>query len=160
MLIIFNEGIEFKRENIMKNIFILLVSIFALNYARAGSLFFNETTIGCTAMGTANALTQSDNQAQNFAMGCLIGGVTGYLTNKYYTNKIQDRYEERVRTLQTQLDDVLYQRAINASKGIGESGVIIKRTQLPAKKLGNGKFQEPTFMIECELPGRDLILGN
>jgi hypothetical protein len=127
--------------------------------AKANSIFFNEMTLGCSVGGLANGLA-TDLNTTNFAIGCLIGGSAAYFALDYAENKISDRYEERLRSYETQLDEISQQRAINSSKGIGESGIFFRRKRIPGKKLPNGSFQEPTFIYEPDIIGRDLVIGN
>lgn len=143
----------------MKKTCLILLCLLSLS-ANSSDLFLNETSLGCAAVGGANYIGNPDSGATGFITGCLIGGLAGYLADRYYTNKVSNRYSAKIETLETQIDEMLQERALNSSNGVGQSGLIYRRKRVPGKKLKNGTFQEPTFVIEPDLPGKDLILGN
>lgn len=120
----------------------------------------SEPGIGCLALGGANYLSAQGDATQNFAMGCLIGGVAGYLLDSYYTNKVSDRYEQKLDIYKKQMQDVVVNQAINSSQGINDYGIVIKEEVVPGKQLPDGSIQLPTMRIKAELPGRDIVIGD
>jgi len=117
-----------------------------------------EPTMGCMVFGGAAYL--SGMSAQNSMIACLAGGVAGYMTERYYTNKISDRYKADIDTLKSQMDEIVHQRALNNSMGYGNRDLVIKETVVPAKQLPDGSIQLETIRLKATLPGAGLILGE
>ena len=138
----------------------LILSIILASSTLAHSGWVNEVTSGCSMVGAANyALTEGD-QTQNLIVGCLIGGSVGYLMKEYYQDKAMDKYESKIHALETQLDDIVTEQNINNSLGIDGTPIKFKKRRLPTKRLKNGSYQLGTFVIEPEVPGSDLVIGD
>lgn len=117
-----------------------------------------EPGMGCALLGGAAYL--SGQSAQNSMIACLVGGVAGYAVEKYYTNKVSNKYKADIDTLKSQLDEIVHQRAVNNSMGLTFKDLVIKETIVPAKQLPDGSIQLETIRLKATLPGQGLILGE
>lgn len=138
-----------------------VLSLLPTNRAQADwtNSSITEPGIGCAVLGAAAYLTGQTTQMS--VMACVIGGVAGYAMENYYTNKVSDRYENDMKFLKSQMDEVIYQRAVNAAGGKGsEKDVVFKKTVVPSKILPDGTIQLETFHIKATLPGHDMVLGE
>lgn len=150
--------------NIIKNLLTLSAFLFLFaaisESAKADwtDVDLTEPLVGCAVMGVGNYTVNNDTQAAT--MGCLVGGIATYILNSRSENKVADKYENRIKTLETQLDDILTNQAINNSQGIGDHGIIIKKEVIPGKKLPDGSIQLPTVRLKPDLPGKDVVIGD
>lgn len=145
----------------MKTFFMFLIFL-TISQARADwtNISPTEPLTGCAMFAGANYFSTSGNQTQALIIGCLMGGAASYYINQHAMSEASSKYQNKIDTLQNQLDEVVLQQSINTAEGIGEYGVVIKKTPVPAKKLQDGTIQLPTMRLEVELPGEGLIIGD
>lgn len=149
---------------ILKNVATLLGFLFLMSsvvknaHADWTDVDLTEPLMGCAVMGAGNYAINNDTQA--LTMGCIVGGIATYILNDRSQNKVSDKYEQRINTLETQLDDILTNQAINNSQGIGDHGIVIKKEIVPGKKMPDGSIQLPTVRLKPDLPGKDVVIGD
>ncbi len=146
----------------MKKILIAALLSSSIAMADWTDTSISEPTIGCMAVGGANYLMAQSgtDSTQAFVTGCLVGGIAGYFLDSYYTNKVSNRYEEKLKTYKAQRDEIVIQQAINSSQGIEDYGVVIKKEVVPGKMLRDGTIQLPTIRLKMDSPGRDVVIGD
>lgn len=145
----------------MKKLILLIAICLPLSYAKADwtDTPLTEPGIGCMALGGAAYI--SGQSSTNSMLACLAGAAVGYVLEKHYTNKAADKFSRENAILKAQLDEIVHQRAINTSQGLGRlNNLVIKETIVPAKTLPDGSIQLETIRLKATLPGQDLILGD
>ena len=145
----------------MKKIALLLLFVMLTPTAKADwtQSSFKEPALGCLLIGGGAYMMGMDNTMAG--VGCVLGAVVGMAVEGYYVDKVSARYEEEIRTLKTQVDEIIHTRAINNSQGVFDRhGITLKETVVPAQKMTDGSFQLETIRLTPSLPGQSMILGD
>lgn len=120
---------------------------------------FKEPAIGCLTIGGGAYIMGMD--ATMAGVGCVLGAVVGMAVEGYYVDKVSGRYEEEIRILKTQVDEILLNSAVNNSQGVFDRhGLTLKETVIPAQEMPDGSFQLQTIRLKPSLPGQGMILGD
>lgn len=142
--------------------FVLFASMVPVkSYAGVTDSFWFEPTLLC-AVGAAGgyASAPKGSEGQTAAIGCVVGGLIGYLLNDHYKEKFTRSQQSEIDDLNRVIREIQAQQAQKILNGEDETvGLRIKQI-VPGQRLPDGSVTAPTIREKLILPGEGTRIGE
>lgn len=140
-------------------LFTMLVPV--KSFAGITDSFWFEPGLLCVVGGGGGYLAApKGSEVQTAVIGCVVGGVIGYLLNDHYKAKFTRSSQAEIDDLNRVIKEVQAQQAQKVLNGEDETVGLRVKQIVPGQRLPDGSVTAPTIREKLILPGEGTRIGE
>ena len=148
-------------KKIVMAIVLFTMMIPVKSFAGITDSFWFEPGLLCAAGGIGGYVAApKGSEAQTAVIGCVVGGLIGYLLNDHYKEKFTRSQQAEIDDLNRVIKEIQAQQAQKILNGEDETVGLRVKQIVPGQRLPDGSVTAPTIREKLILPGEGTRIGE